>query len=307
MRFSWLLSLVLIALPAYAKDTALSIQGGVVQRQQGEQITIWSNSPQTSCTIGNTGREFYHAKLHWKNVPAGSFLVTPQGVADALSRNGGTISSSVSVAGGSKASWQLNSNIKGNYRFVVVSGPSSSAILKRVNNDPQKPHFAIHLGNGSVNRGYNAFLGQLSTLSFPTYLIPGSRDRAANFLKLCGKSKQIFDIGEDRFVFVDNRTGRLGRNQYAWLKDVLTGKHRHTFVFFHRPMYANRRSARPMSDRMEVARLASLFEKRKVTAVFAGSSPQQFKKNRHAVTYYSTGERVIAVNISAQGVSIQPQ
>ncbi|HEY9765511.1 MAG TPA: hypothetical protein V6C82_04075 [Chroococcales cyanobacterium] len=305
MKSFWLVILLLLAAPAFASEADLGVQGGVIQRQEGEQITIWANSPQTSYTINNRGREFFHVKVQWRNVPAGSFLVTPQGVADALSRSGGTILSSVSVPGGSRAAWQLNCNIKGDYRFAVVAGVATPEILRRVEKTDRKPHFAIHLGDGASPNGYYQFLNRLSALSFPTYILPGRHDKSANFVRLCGKSKQIFDVAGDRFVFLDNRFGRLGKSQINWLDGVLAGPRRNTFVFLHLPL-SSTRSLPGMSDRNEVRRLYRLFAERKVTSVFAGNTLTYSRQKRGGTEFYSVGGRAVGVEVSSRGVAIHP-
>lgn len=303
MKFFWIACCLLgIALPASAQDVRLEVQGGVIQRQEGSEITIWANSPQTSYSIDNQGREFFHAKVQWRNVPAGSFLVTPQGVADALARTGGTISSSVSVPAGSRSAWQLNSNIKGDYRFVVVAGPTTPALLKRINALDKKPNFAIHLGDGAKD-GYYQFLNRLSNLSFPTYLLPGRKDRSGNFVRLCGKSKQIFDVMGDRFLFLDNRTGKLGKSQLHWADEVLAGSHRNTFVFSYLPLKPTRTYR---GDAREVKRLVSLFKQRKVTTMFSGAPSAYSRKKWGALEMLSVGERAVLVDCSQRGISIRP-
>ena len=124
VSFGWPIAAALAA-------AQVRIHQGARQPSSGKDLEIWANSPQTSLTLYNPDERFLRTDVRWLNVPEGSYLATPQGVADATSVAGCTLKVRSLLAAHGTAHWQLESNIKGDYAFAVTSGALSG--LNRTN------------------------------------------------------------------------------------------------------------------------------------------------------------------------------
>lgn len=307
-RKSWqarpLLALVLglmIASPAAARNIGVEVKGGTAVRQNGV-ITVWANSPQATLTLNNPEASFYQAKIQWLNVPTGAFLTTPQGVSDGASRDG-TLSTSITVPGGSQGVWTLEPNLKGNFRFVVTGGGLGG--LEKAEN----PNFAIHLGNSG--RKLENLAEVLKSRSFPTYTLRGTRDERKAYQAKLGKAPSAFAVDGTGFIFLDNSTGRLGKDQQKWLVERF-GQFREanvsrSFVFLHLPIVDPRKGRNAgMKDRAEVLKLLTLFKQNGVHAVFAGNLPVVNHSNWRGVRQYVVGgAHAMAVDVAPDAVSVR--
>lgn len=294
-----MMSLV-VASPAAARNIGLEVKGGSAVRQNGV-ITVWANSPQATLTLSNPGASFYQAKIQWLNVPTGAFLTTPQGVSDGASRDG-TLSTSITVPGGSQGVWKLDPNLKGSFRFVVTGGGLGGL------SKADSPNFAIHLGNSG--HAANALSEALKGHRFPTYALRGTRDEAKAYYAKLGKAPNAFTVGSTGFIFLDNASGRLGSDQHRWLVERF-GQFREanvsrTFVFMHLPMVDPRKGRSvAMRDRDEVLTLLQLFKQNHVQAVFAGNLPTVNQSTWRGIPQYIVGGAyAMAVEVSPEAYSV---
>lgn len=299
---AWALALGLILTsPAAARNIGLEVKGGSVVRNNGV-ITVWANSPQATLTLSNPGASFYQGKIQWLNVPTGAFLTTPQGVSDGASRDG-TLSTSISVAGGSQGEWRLDPNLKGSFRFVVTGG-GLGGLAKA-----EQPNFAIHLGNS----GYapRALSEALTAHRFPTYTLRGNRDQAKSFNATLGKGPNAFVVDGTGFLFLDNASGRLDAAQHRWLIERF-GQFREanvsrSFVFMHLPLVDPRKGRNvAMKDRDEVHQLLQLFKQNQVEAVFTGNLPLVNQSTWRGVPQVIVGGAyAMSVEVTPEAVSIK--
>lgn len=292
---------LLLAVPASARDIGLEVKGGTILRQNGT-ITVWANSPQAALTLHNPGPSFYQAKIQWLNVPTGAFLTTPQGVSDGASRDG-TLSTSISVPGGSQGVWTLEPNLKGNFRFLVTGGGLGG--LQR----SEPPHFAIHLGNSGRNA--QSLTEALRAYSFPTYTLRGTRDEKQGYRTRLGQAPSAFAVNGSGFIFLDNSSGRLGLEQRQWLDERFErfreANVTRSFVFLHLPMVDPRKGHRvAMRDRDEVLSLLRQFKENRVHAVFASHLPVVNHSTWRGVDQYVVGgSYAMSVEVAGDIVSIR--
>lgn len=292
---------LIAAAPAAARNIGVEVKGGSVVRNNG-LITVWANSPQATLTLSNSGASFYQAKIQWLNVPTGAFLTTPQGVSDGASRDG-TLSTSITVPGGSQGIWQLDPNLKGSFRFVVTGGGLGG--LDKGDN----PNFAIHLGNSGHTAAQLA--ETLKGKRFPTYTLRGTRDEAKSYQAKLGKAPTAFTVGGNGFIFLDNSSGRLGATQHRWLKErfaqLREANVNRNFVFLHLPMVDPRKGRHvAMRDRDEVLALLRLFEENRVQAVFAGNLPLVDQSTWRGVQQVVVGGAyALSVEVTPDGITTQ--
>ncbi|MBO9542037.1 metallophosphoesterase [bacterium] len=275
------------------------------QRGTSEQeIGIWANSPQTEVSVRNPAGGFLRATVRWRNVPKGAFLVSPEGVADAPSREGTTLSSRILVAGNSEARWKLDPNLKNDYTFVVSGGDVKGLELAKRTGTVD---FGLHLGNAL--KPLDQTLNTLSQLPFPTYVVPGNRDRRQDYVARTGEVRREFAIGRDRFLILDNAEDqKFSSAQRAWAAERLRAYRaedaRRIFVFMHWPMVDPRKGKNAaMYDRQEIRALQALFKEHKVTAVFASHIPIADISQRQGVDYYIAGPGHAMV-VQSQGSSL---
>lgn len=291
-----------IRMPASAvRPIGLEVKDGSVIRHNGV-ITVWANSPQATLTLSNPEPSFYQAKIQWLNVPTGAFLTTPQGVSDGASRDG-TLSTSITIPGGTQTSWRLDPNLKGNFRFVVTGG-GLGGLAKA-----DQPNFAIHLGNSGYTP--SQLSEALKANAFPTYTLRGTRDATKAFSATLGKAPTAFVVNGNGFIFLDNASGRIGEEQVTWLVERF-GQFREanvtrTFVFMHLPMVDPRKGKNvAMSDREEVRKLLQLFKQNQVQTVFAGNLPMIHDSTWRDVRQVIVGGAyALSVDVTPEGVSVR--
>lgn len=294
-----------LGLPAWA-DPDVLVHGGAQRPGTGNELGIWANSPQTAVSIHNPTGGFLRTNLHWYNVPAGSYLATPQGVADAATHTGGGLVVRSLLAGNGSSNWQLEPNIKGDYGFAVTGGDVKGLNLAK---KAGAFNFAMHLGNSGLKMP--ELLESLESLPFPTYVLPGNRDSHAEFISRTGEISRDFAIERDRFLLIDNANARLSKAQRAWIASRLQRYRREgarrIFAFLHRPLVDPRRGKNSaMHNRYEVRALQKLFQEGKVTAVFASHLPIANQSMRHGVNYYIVGSgHALLVQAKGEGLSLR--
>lgn len=268
----------------------VTVTGGAQRGTTDKEIGIWANSPQTEVSVRNPSGGFLRATVRWRNVPQGAFLVSPEGVADAPSRDGTTLSSRILVAGNSAARWKLDPNLKDDYSFVVSGGEVAAlGLAKRAGG----VDFGLHLGNAL--KPLDQTLSALSELPFPTYVVPGNRDRQQDYVARTGEVRREFAIGRDRFLILDNaKDAKFSGAQRAWaaerLKAYRAENARRVFVFMHWPMVDPRKGKNAaMYDRKEIRALQALFKENRVSAVFSSHIPIADISQRQGVDYYIAG------------------
>jgi 3',5'-cyclic AMP phosphodiesterase CpdA len=136
-----------------------------------------------------------------------------------------------------------------------------------------------------------------SGLHFKVYHVMGNHDAVyggwKRFNQYFGPAYYSFDYQGSHFVVVDNSFDRrLTATQIDWLKNNLAAAHAsNIFVFLHRPLFdpSGLMSNHVMESKAKAKRLQQLFEKYKVTAVFAGHIHGFEETQLNGVTYIITG------------------
>lgn len=282
------------------------VHRGALRPSANNELAIWANSPQTSLSLHNPTGGFLQTNIHWFNVPAGSYLATPQGVADAASHSGGTLMARAILAGHGASHWQLEPNIKGGYGFAVLGGDVGGLNLAKKAGDF---NFALHLGNSGLQ--VLDLLTSLELQDFPTYVLPGNLDAHADFLSHTGETSRDFAIGRDRFLLIDNADARCSKAQRAWVSARLQAFRaagaRRIFVFQHWPLSDPRKGKHmAMSNRNEARALEKLFLAHKVSAVFASHLPIGNQTLRQGIPHYVVGPgHALVVQAKGEGLSLR--
>lgn len=284
----------------------VTVSNGAVRSAGEHEVSVWSNSPQTAVSLRNPSGGFLSTSVRWMNVPAGSFLVTPSGVAEGSSRDGNTMLARVTLSGGSTARWQLDPNLKDTYTFAVSGGDVPAlAMVQRVGG----VNFAMHLGNALAP--LDETLHTLERLPFPTYVLPGNRDRYADYKAHTGLVRRDFAIGRDRFVVLDNADAHVSRPQREWLAGRLRAFRaegaRRVFVFMHWPLIDPRRGKHvQMESVYEIRALRRIFEEGGVSAVFASHIPIANHSYRRGVEYHVVGPgHALVVRVQSDSLSVR--
>lgn len=276
-------------------------------RTVGEhEVAVWANSPQTALSLRNPSSGFLSTSVRWVNVPVGSYLVTPAGVAEAATRDGNSMQARVTLSGGSTARWRLDPNLKGAYTFAVSGGDVPAlAMAQRVDGI----NFALHLGNARTSLGDT--LQSLQRLPFPTYVVPGNRDRYADYVARTGPVRRDFAIGHDRFVILDNADARVRKAQREWLAGRLAAFRsegaRRVYVFMHWPLIDPRRGKHVQMESAKEARaLQKVFREGGVSAVFASHIPIANHSIRQGVNYHVVGPgHALVVRVQDDTLSVR--
>jgi hypothetical protein len=285
----------------------IQVTGGTVIDRAPGSVGIWANSPNVRVSVVNTSQGFYNGTLKWRNVPAGSYLVTGRGVAEAATSTAGSLTAPLTLAGGGRSQWRLEPGLSKDYRFAIAPAikPGFSLLPKA---SGQRPHFAVHIGG---EPGVVPAMDQAEGLDFPTYLQPGMHDRAETIRLKVGTAYGAFAVGPDRFLLLDNRQYRLGKTQLEWagkrLQDFRLEGARRVFVFMHRPPVDPRRKVRNgLSDRQEARRLARLLKTVRTAAIFAGQVNRSYTRGWYGIkTYMLAGRDVMVVEAKGADLSVR--
>ncbi|HEY9856443.1 MAG TPA: hypothetical protein V6D05_11945 [Stenomitos sp.] len=294
-------------LPALAAPLPqVSVSCGALRSLGEHEVAIWANSPQTALTLRNPSGGFLSTATRWVNVPVGSYLVTPSGVAEAATRDGISMQARVTLSGGSTGRWRLDPNLKGAYTFAVSGGDLPAlGMAQRVGGI----NFAMHLGNARAALGET--IATLEHLPFPTYVVPGNRDRYADYVARTGPVRRDFAIGRDRFVVLDNADARVRQAQREWLAGRLRAFRsegaRRVFVFMHWPLIDPRRGKHvQMESSKEIRALQRVFQEGGVSAVFASHIPIANRSTRNGVDYHIVGPgHALVVRVQDDSLSVQ--
>lgn len=296
----------LVAPVAAAPVPQVSVSNGAVRTLGEHEVSIWANSPQTALSLRNPSAGFLSTAVRWINVPVGSYLVTPQGVAEAATRDGNSMLARVTLSGGSTARWRLDPNLKGDYTFAVSGGDLPAlAMAQRV----PGVNFAMHLGNARTSLAET--MQTLQRLPFPTYVVPGNRDRYRDYVAKTGPVRRDFAIGRDRFVVLDNADAHVGKAQRDWLAGRLNAYRaegaRRVFVFMHWPLVDPRRGKHvQMESVKEIRALEKVFRAGGVSAVFSSHVPIASHTKRQGVDYHVVGPgHALVVNVQQNSLSIR--
>lgn len=294
----------LVALPASAAGLRVSMVGGAWRMLNYDKLAVWANSAEASVTVDNSSRGFLNLGLSWDNVMAGTVVTTPEGVVAGSSRDGAPVVSTVTISPADRQEWRLHPQLSGAYRFAVVGGTrgpkAGQGTYGAISRDMAQKgvNFAIHLGDAALNgnkRQLEEFREQLASFKYPTYVLPGHQDFASGGRKhwqaLFGVMPVTFRIGVDRFVMLDNVSGKLDKHEEDWLQGTLGRDEgaRRTFVFLHRPLVDVRPGVNAgMTDVGQVRRLLKVFKQHDVHTVFAGHIPMYARERRQGVTYVTS-------------------
>lgn len=284
----------------------VTVSGGALRTLGDHEVSVWANSPQASLALRNPSGGFLSTAVRWINVPVGSYLVTPQGVAEAATRDGNSMLARVTLSGGSTARWRLESNLKGDYSFAVSGGDVPAlAMAQRVSG----VNFALHLGNART--ALPETLQALERLPFPTYVVPGNRDRYRDFVARTGTVRRDFAIGRDRFVILDNADAHVRKAQRDWLSGRLRAFRsegaRRVFVFMHWPIVDPRRGKHvQMESVQEIRSLQKILKEGGVSAVFSSHIPIASHTKRQGVDYHVVGPgHALVVRVEDNSLSIR--
>lgn len=142
---------------------------------------------------------------------------------------------------------------------------------------------------------YYRFRRQLDRLKTPVYPIPGNHDLKyhgqAIFTKLFGSAYYSFSVGANTFIFLDNAAGSIDPTQMAWLETQLKNNPgNRLYVFIHQPLFDPRPGqSYAMSDQAQAQKLAELFTRAAVTAVFTSHLHGYYTAVQGQVSYFITG------------------
>lgn len=296
----------LLAPAIAAPAPQVTVSGGALRAVSEHEVSVWANSPQAALSLRNPSGGFLSTAVRWINVPVGSYLVTPQGVAEAATRDGNSMLARVTLSGGSTARWRLEPNLKGDYSFAVSGGDVPAlALAQRVSG----VNFALHLGNARTSLGET--LQALERLPFPTYVVPGNRDRTRDYLARTGTVRRDFAIGRDRFVILDNADAHVRKAQREWLAGRLRAFRaegaRRVFVFMHWPLVDPRRGKHvQMESVQEIRALQRVFKEGGVSAVFASHIPIANHSTRQGVNYHVVGPgHALVVRVQDAALSVR--
>ncbi|MDD5259306.1 MAG: metallophosphoesterase [bacterium] len=160
------------------------------------------------------------------------------------------------------------------------------------------PLATIILGDMVVSgRAYHfyRFRRQLDRLKTPVYPILGNHDLKyqgrAIFTKLFGSAYYSFSVGANTFILLDNAAGFIDPPQMEWLETQLKNNPgNRLYVFLHQPLFDPRPGqSYAMSDQSQANKLAGLFTRAAVTAVFASHLHGYYAAIQDQVSYFVTG------------------
>jgi hypothetical protein len=301
-------ALLLGALTVEVSGVKASFTNGAVEAKGPDQLALWCNSPQATLTLDNSLHGgFAGVGTTWQNLVNGAYVATPEGVVIGTSRDGSALKTQLTMQPREKQRWALKPNMAGSYRFAVIGETrnpvSGSQTFGKLSKDMgrRQVQFAVHLGNAAAKGNASqlqVFREQLRSFPFPTYCLPGNEDVAGEGKKawrqLFGEVPEVFAIGRDRFVLLDNANGKLDKAEVSWLDATLkraNDEHaRHIFVFMHQPLVDIRPGLNQgMQDLTQVRALLQLFQARRVHTVFAGHIPMYARETRRGVYYVTSG------------------
>lgn len=177
-------------------------------------------------------------------------------------------------------------------------------LIKAVNNDPSIA-FSLNLGDlvNHPDEGlYRAFFGQVSRLKKPFLTVIGNHELAkdatygrrlyaAIFGPALGPFFYSFQIGQTYLIVIDNANNQgPDKQQQDWLISELdkARSFRSRLIFMHIPLY-DPRGKNHCLPRADADRLLALFQKYRVSQIFAGHIHGYFRGDWGGIPYSITG------------------
>jgi 3',5'-cyclic AMP phosphodiesterase CpdA len=207
--------------------------------------------------------------------------------------------------------------INGKISFVVLgdnrSGDKEYSALIRMAME-RKPDFIVNTGDQIATPGnlddWAKFWEMSKIATVPYFLtvgnhdahpkVPGSEKIYKEQVDLPGNELYYsFVAGNSLFIvldsYLDDQEKKITSEQYKWLVEVLVkSTHKHTFVFVHHPLYAEKGKGKHDGDSLDLYpedrdKLQALFVKHKVTMVFAGHEHFYLRKTVDGIPHIITG------------------
>ncbi len=277
----------------------LTVSGAVLSEEGQGVFGVWANSPDAAVTVTNHSAGFYHGKLRWQNVPAGSYLESGRRVAEAATATGGDLFASVSLAGGGSRTFQLEPNFHKNVHFAIFQSPRRAL---GAFDGTARPQFGVELGG----LGLAAAPSEVSGLSFPVYLMPGLHDHESLVRKRLGGAYGFLSVGPDRILMLDDRHHRLGPRQFEWLEGQLAAFRqegvRQVIACFQIAPFDPRLHHRDgIESRYEARRVARLFRRAHIAAIFGGTGDRRYIRKWYGFKEYCLSVREAAIVDSSAG------
>ncbi len=174
-------------------------------------------------------------------------------------------------------------------------------LVEKVNND--NAIFAIDLGDlvfDGEKEKYKYFLNQISKFRIPLLTAIGNHEiregGAGNYYNYFGRFYYSFTIGNSYFIVLDSSNGKdIDAWQMDWLKQELdrSQTYKNRFVFMHMPLYDPRQGGlargHSLEDLDNAGQLNALFDKSKVTMVFASHIHAYYQGKWRNTPYIITG------------------
>ncbi len=208
-------------------------------------------------------------------------------------------------------------NIQGKFSFVVLGDNRSgdetykklvSMIVER------RPDFVVNTGDMIATPGnrqeWARFWEMSKPITVPYFLAVGNHDAHPKVPHSEEVYKEEVDLpgnelfysftaGNSLFVvldtFISGQEQKITGGQYAWLEDVLVNSTRkHKFIFMHHPLYTEPGKGKHAGSSLDLHpadrdRLAALFVKSKVDAVFAGHEHYYEKRTVDGIVQIISG------------------
>ncbi len=207
--------------------------------------------------------------------------------------------------------------IPGKFSFVVIGdNRSGDDIYKKLVSliVVRKPAFVVNTGDMIAIPGdkqaWTRFWEMSKPITMPYFLVVGNHDAHPN-MPLSEKTykEQVdlpgnelyysFTAGNSLFIvldsFIDDQEKRIMGEQLKWLEAILANStQKHKFVFLHHPLYTDPGKGHHSHDSIDKYpesrdRLAALFKKFGVDAVFSGHEHYYEKRIVDGITYVITG------------------
>ncbi len=207
--------------------------------------------------------------------------------------------------------------IQGKFSFVVIGDDrSGEEIYKKIVAlvMERKPDFIVNTGDLIATPGnakeWAKFWEMSKPITVPYFLTVGNHDVQSKVpfseqtyrkeVDLPGNELYYsFVAGNSLFIVLDSclddRAQRIEGEQLKWLEGVLArSDQQHKFVFLHHPLYTELGKGHHAHDSLDKYpekrdRIAALFAKYKVNAVFAGHEHYYERRTVDGVTYIITG------------------
>lgn len=188
--------------------------------------------------------------------------------------------------------------VKDNFSFIVLGDNRDGdeifkTILQKVKELKPKPLLIINTGD-MVHSGrktqYESLINILKTININMIGVPGNHDyelgNSTNFKTYFGKNEFTFDIGNYRFLLLDNAGGILTKEQLSFAEKSLTTK-KMKFVFLHMPPAYSFWKFHSFSNGAK--EFMNLMEEKKVSRVFMGHIHAFDYRKIKSVTYVLAG------------------